>query len=219
MGFAEKVQVVVHNAAVEYHESILEAIGICDLAEKELELCHNVSNRMPGTFNMACSTIYGGWYEGIGDTMAWKSPINRDVGYDQETAKQLVSVGVSKIGSPDQKAHGIDREVVRRDYMSLEVIKILMPEPEPAYPDGEDKLLPENKYFRRSQTLGKLIAKPWIPEDPLDEDRELLADQHEEIEIVLEKGLLQFCFTGMHLEARVHRCDDGLVFIDSVTVS
>lgn len=174
---------------------------------------------MPGSFNTACSTIYGGFYEGVGDTdKTWKVPINRVAGYDEKTAKDLVTVAINKRGAPEQKAHGLERTVVRRDFMSLEVTEIILPVSEVESKD-EDKTLPENKYFKKTQALGVIKVKPWLPEDPLVEYQELPKDQQEEFEIVLEKVVLQYCFLGMHLEARVHRCDDGLLFIDSVTVS
>ena len=168
---------------------------------------------------MACSIIYDGFYAGICEPDKTWDKTDKVVGYDDATAREIVGIALSYRGTDEQKAHGLTRKVVRRDYMSLEVIEVL-PGPSPAQlPKGADKSLPENKYFRGTQTLGKLRVKPWIPEDPTTEEQhELPKNQIEVIDIWLEKTILQFCFPGMHMEARVHRCDDGLVFIDSVTV-
>jgi hypothetical protein len=213
-------QVVFHSVAPEYRDNILEAIEICNTAEKELVLCANVSNRLPGTFNMACSTIYDGFYAGIGDTdKTWDVGLDKEAGLNEKLAKELIPVALSKRGTPEQQAKGLNREVVKRDYMSLEVVEVVMPPSDPRLNKDDDKTLPENKFFRGTQALGCLKVKPWIPEDPLVEHYELPEEQCEVLEIWLEKTVLQFCFVGMHLEARVHRFDDGIIFIDSVTVS
>jgi hypothetical protein len=203
----------------------MEAIEICNTAEKELVLCANVSNRLPGTFNMACSTVYGGFYAGLGDTdKSWKVGVfdkqgnPQEAGLSEKLAEELILVALSKRGTPEQQANGLARKVVRKDYMSLEVEQIVPAPPDPRLYKEDDKSLPENKFFRGTQALGSLKVKPWIPEDPLVEHYELPQDQCEVFEILLEKTVLQYCFVGMHLEARVHRFDDGLIFVDSITV-
>ncbi|KAA8904995.1 Argonaute complex, subunit Arb1 [Sphaerosporella brunnea] len=210
--------VVFHSVAPEYHANIMEAVELCNTAEKELVLCANVSNRLPGTFNMACSTIYDGLYAGIGDTdKTWEVGVDQEAGLDEKLAKELILVALSKRGTPEQQAKGLTRKVVRRDYMSLEVVEVILSPPDPGLSGESGKTLPESKFFRGTQALGSIKVKPWIPEDPLAEYYELPQEQCQILEIWLEKAILQYCFVGMHLEARVHRFDDGLNFIDSVT--
>ena len=215
------LQIIVHNAAPEHESNIREAIALCDSAERELVLCFNVSNRLPGTFNMACSTIYGGFYAGVGDLdKTWddSADMNKDAGYDDSTARVIVTAALSKRGTPEQRANGLSRRLVRKDFMSLEVTEVVPAAPMTAE-EWADPALFENKYFCRTQALGKLRVKTWRPEDPDAESDDAEDDwQPGEFDIWLEKIAYQYCFVGMHLEACVHTMDDGLVFIDTVTV-
>ncbi|KAF8532900.1 Argonaute complex, subunit Arb1 [Trichophaea hybrida] len=211
--------VLFHSVAPEYEDNIYAALVICNDAERELVLCSNVSNRLPGSFNMACSTIYEGFYSGVGEqSKTWDVGKDQLAGLDEKTARELVTVALLKRGSPENQQNGLTRKVLRRDYMSLEVTEVIQGSSDPKLLGNDsDKSLSENKYFCRLQSLGKLKVKSWIPEDPLEGKHVLTEDQVEELEIWLEKSILQFCFVGMHLETRVHRYDDGLVFIDNVT--
>ena len=214
-------QIIVHGVAPEHEANIREAIALCGTAERELVLCFNVSNRLPGTFNMACSTIYDGFYAGVedpGKTWDDRPDPGRVAGFDDATAREIVTAALSKRGTPEQQANGLNRQRARKDYMSLEVTEVTPAAPE-TVGETADPTLPENKYFRRTQALGKLRVKTWHPEDPAedpDDVQEYL--QPREFDIWLEKIAYQYCFVGMHLEACVHTMDDGLVFIDTVTV-
>jgi hypothetical protein len=169
---------------------------------------------------MACSTIYDGFYAGVGElNKTWEIGVDQVAGFDENTARELVTVALLKRGTPENQKKGLNRKVVRRDYMSLEVTEVIQGRSEARQCNNDDKSQPENRYYCKLQALGKLKVKPWIPEDPLAGENVLPKDQVEELELWLEKCTLQFCFVGMHLEARVHRFDDGLIFVDSVTVS
>ena len=61
------LQTIVHVVAPEHDANNREAISLCNSAERELVLCFNVSNRLPGTFNMGCFAINNGLYAGVGD--------------------------------------------------------------------------------------------------------------------------------------------------------
>jgi len=209
--------VVYHNVAPEYADNLDEAIKLCDMAETELVSCHYISDRLLDPFNMACSTIFDGYYAGIDSKEStWAEGLG-PAGYDEDTADQIVKCALDKYGTAKQKVKGLLRSVVRRDYMSLEVVEVVLPAWEPPPPKSADKSLPENKYFRGLHALGKLKLKPWVPSEA-NEEREILPeDQNEVLEIWLEKAIIQYCFIGMHIEARVHRLEDDVNFIDSVT--
>jgi hypothetical protein len=216
------VKVLYHNVAPEYYENIKDAMEICERGEKELMLCAHVSNCLPGNFNKACSTIFGGVFEGIysGPEITWvQNESLEETGFSEFEAKEIVLVALSKRGADKQQKIGLNRKVIQRNFMSLEVTDVIIPERERNVVEDEDKDLPQNKHFRDMHTLGLLKLKPWIPEDPLDNTAPVIPDNEQgKLEVWLEKSILQYCFVGMHLETRVHTFEDGLVFIDSVIV-
>lgn len=57
--------VLAHGVCPEYVKDVLAARKICDLAEKELWSIKQVQYLLPGDFNIAASTLYGGFYEGL----------------------------------------------------------------------------------------------------------------------------------------------------------
>lgn len=64
--------VLAHGVCPEYTKDVLAARKVCELAEKELWSIKQVQNLLPGDFNVAASTLYGGHYQGISlDSSAW----------------------------------------------------------------------------------------------------------------------------------------------------
>jgi len=223
LAYRDRLQVVYHNVCPEYSDDVKEALKLCDLAEKELVLCAYVSNLLPGAWNTACSTLYGGAYAGMCDPEATWDDVPRPImaGLDPDIAKKLVVVGLSRLGTPEQISRGLDRKVTSfKHFLSLEVLEVVMPDPSPVLPENADTSLPENKYFRNLQALGYINATAWTPHEPFEDDPPEIEDHLRGLEIIiwLEKICLQYCFPGMHIEAKVHRFDDGVIFIDSVTV-
>lgn len=51
-----------HQACPEYSEDLLNARKVCQLAQRELPQLATASRGLPGNFNMACSTLFGGYY-------------------------------------------------------------------------------------------------------------------------------------------------------------
>lgn len=193
-------------------------------------LCRNVSNRLPGKFNMACSTLFGGYYEGMRDDSkyTWNSNIATDVGLEPQVAHDIYTAGLAKRGTQAQKEAGVNAKVVKREFISMEVTGIILPtfDGDTVFEDAPSKdapVPPEAKYCRGLESLGRLKVKTWIPAE--DEDApgvhaaKIPDEPEREFEILLERQTLQFCFLGMHLDAKVHTLDSGLLFIDSVTVS
>jgi hypothetical protein len=184
----------------------------------ELVQCANVSSRLLGNFNTACSTTYGGFFEGIYDgppADIWKEGDGaKHPGVPDCIAKDLISTALSKYGNTKQQSRGLIRKAISRDYISPEVTQIDIPDLEPG------PINVKHKYCCGLYALGRLKAKPWIPEDPYGDEPPIISEnKHDELEIFLEKSILQYCFVGMHLEARVHKFDDGFTFMDCVTVS
>lgn len=199
------------------------------MAEKELALCRHTSHRLPGNFNMACSTLFGGHYAGMKDeTQTWDT-LTPPIGLTNKEATDIFNACVQARGTSDQKEAGLNVEITKAEYMGMEVIGIIFPnlerkrgkdeakaeEPEGSKANANENNNPTAKPYEVTglKALGRLLVKPWTPDDELPPETDLV-----EFDIWLELEVLQFCFTGMHLEAKVHRLSSGIFWIDSVTV-
>src|SRR5688572_5850391 len=99
---------------------------------------------MPGTFNMACSTIYDGSYAGVytSEDLTWdddseKSISTRTAGLSDAEARDIIRVALLRCGTAKQQETGVDREIESREYMNLEVSGVKMPSYEqPPVPEG-----------------------------------------------------------------------------------
>lgn len=207
-----------HNVAPEYQDSVHEALKICDLAEKELPLCCYVSRRLPGDFNMACSTLYDGFYAGMrSDAEVWDDiTLSQPVGLTPRQATEIFNACVEKRGTAKQKEIGLDARVVKAEYLGMEVTGVILPSQEKAEEkDREDEEDSEEGGYNPTgpKALGKLLVKVWVAEGQTRPDTDL-----DEFEIWLDTDALQFCFVGMHIEAKVHRLSSGIIWIDNVTV-
>ncbi|KAH0605537.1 uncharacterized protein H6S33_004759 [Morchella sextelata] len=231
--------IIYHNVAPEHDESIRSAIAITELGEKELILCRQVSARLPGKFNMACSTLYGGYYAGIKDeSLTWSGGAYSDIGLTDFEAIQIVKACLGKRGTALQIETGPRMKLLKGEYLSLEVIGIVLagtggvkkPLPEHIQKDIDEGVIqprsnidepiaadPSKKGYEPVglNALGKLLVKVWCPEGP--EESEWPETDLDEFEIWLEMETLQYCFVGMHLEAKVHTMSNGVIWIDSVT--
>jgi len=222
-------QIIYHNVAPEHADGINEAIQICDMAEKELALCRHTSHRLPGNFNMACSTLFGGHYAGMKDeTMTWDT-LTPPIGLTTKEATDIFNACVQARGTPEQKEAGLNVKITKAEYMGMEVIGIVFPnlerkrgkdeakaeEPEGSKTNANEDNNPAPKPYEATglKALGRLLVKPWTPDDEMEPETDLV-----EFDIWLELEVLQFCFTGMHIEAKVHRLSSGIFWIDSVTV-
>ncbi|CUS14282.1 unnamed protein product [Tuber aestivum] len=220
--------ILYHNVAPEHVDGVHEAIRICDLAEKELALCRHTSHRLPGNFNMACSTLFGGHYAGMkGENQTWDT-LTPPVGLTIQEATGIFNACVQTRGTPEQKEMGLNVGITKAEFMGMEVTGIIFPNLERkrgkdetrvegsggAKPDTDENTNPAAKPYEATglKALGRLLLKPWAPDDELPPETDLA-----EFDIWLELEVLQFCFTGMHLEAKVHRLSSGIFWIDSVT--
>lgn len=233
--------------APEYTASILAARDICDLAEKELILCRQVSSRLPGKFNMACSTLFGGYYKGMQDeTMTWDAGLASDVGLTNSQAEAIFDASLKKRGTAFQKEMGKRTRLMKGEFLAVEVtgtvfagtsgvtrplpkeiedeIEALKEEEkrlEDSKKPGTETKIKKEEFPKYNDTglnaLGRLLVKVWTPEGP--EGQDVPETDLDEFEIWLEMEALQYCFVGMHIEAKVHTMSSGIIWIDSVTVS
>jgi len=219
-----------HSVCPEYTDSIFAARHICDLADKELYQTHKVLRLLPGNFNIACSTIFGGSYK---DTYSGDSSwLDGDesgiaVGLSSDEATKVFKYGVAALGTDDDFFSG-DSEIIQRNLfdhkitkiqhnVGLEVIKII-----PA--DLDHVSLHNTKHgLGKGQALGKLICRPYttpnfyttdLPTNYIDPSSNEKEDTT--YEFWLEQHILDTSFIGMKVEASVATLSNGLQFLDHV---
>lgn len=241
-----------HNVCPEYTNQVNAARAVCDLAAREVPATKLFSLAIPGDFNMACSTLYDGYYRGLynGD-QDWAKDSGLTVGMSDDHALKVLKAGLAAYGTAEQiqhvesgrPVHVVDVSVPNTGF---EVTSIL-----PA--DDRVRDLYTNTYGGSFKTLGRIRAKPWIKPyaavedvtDDEDEDEDDDNDNYNDSAIpstggkakskskstskasgsidqpeyefwIEEEDLLEQCFVGMKIEAKIRTLNMGLRFFDNV---
>lgn len=212
-----------HEVCPEYKRDIDAARAVCLRAEKELENIARANAMLPGNFNRACSTIYGGMYQDtyIGD-QAWAEGIDVDKGMSPELARQTFKIGLTANASDKMyekyKSQSVDRCIGIMSVVDtgLEVTGLVLAH-------REALKLYDHPVAKGLRALGKLQARTWYhpgdPDDDLTEEEEQAGTVVREVkkyEFWVEDVLLQRFFVGMKLEATVRHLSFGLDFFDKI---
>ncbi|KAI9842180.1 MAG: hypothetical protein M1838_003247, partial [Thelocarpon superellum] len=206
--------ILYHNVCPEYNDQVNAARSICDLAQKEHRHIIQASLLFPGKFNVACSTLYGGCYQGLwaGDK-EWAKGLHLTLGMSDRDAKAIVMMALSAYGTHEQVEQASkEMKVVKTEYISFEIIEILPP-PQ-LVRTWYEETVPDLKPF------GKVKVKQWIPPYPSHEDIGEDVDDSlvtEDFELLLEESILSHCFKGMKIRAEVSHLNCGFSFFDTVT--
>ncbi|KAI9753916.1 MAG: hypothetical protein M4579_004937 [Chaenotheca gracillima] len=212
--------ILYHNVCPEYAEQVEAARKICDLAVEELSSIKELSQTMPGDFNVACSTIYGGYYQGMySGNQDWADGIDLTCGMDDARAKQVVMTAISALGT-DEQFEQAQREIViiNNEELGIEVTGIELA-------TDETRAFYENSLGGALKTMGKLLVKSWDhpfapPEDMSDdgqaEDQDR-AFQERTFEFWVEEDLLHRCFVGLKAIVNVRTLNCGINYFDTVS--
>lgn len=226
-----------HDVCPEYSAEVLETRNFCRYdANAELWAAAEATRRLPGDFNRACSTLFGGQYAEHYDGETWWGP--KDVadsvfvGIKPEEASQILHFGIAGAATEDVFAFYLEAVNGRK---TLEVISVEeatgleITRVEPPTSECKEIYTSNSKHFR---PVGRVYAKPWKnpeapPEDLTDEERkesekEAENDGEGEKEKETEKEYLFFLESiiqedlrvGMKLEATVRILNCGLMFFD-----
>jgi hypothetical protein len=214
---------MLHEVCPEYTPQLVAARKICDLAEEELPKLAVVDKSLPGGFNTACSTLFGGHYAnlqaGTGDWVV----AGDDVAWSKEDAKKVFLSGVAAYGTAVQlKAVGEilanqkPRNVVSETTLGLEVVKISFMTEQAKEVYGDARLANTNIH-----PMGLLRCKRWIVPHapPMDLPADLVDSVDEEHEFVVEEEILKYCYPGLKMEASVKELDVGIKWIDYLETS
>jgi Argonaute siRNA chaperone (ARC) complex subunit Arb1 len=228
-----------HDVCPEYRGPILAAKQCCVNATRELWSTLQAQKWLPGDFNIACSTLFGGAYSKRYDGQtSWTEDEGGFVGQTDDQARQIVKFGVACAGSEEQyqlwykKAMANEIKVTQvRKVVGLEITHITPPDDE-----TRDFYKQKTKDFR---PVGKLYTKGWknpsAPPDDLTPEEQLLRKEtpskiqlvtettnqvreaeEGEYEFFVEEAVLQHLFVGMKFEATVRTLNCGICFIDEV---
>ena len=220
-----------HNVCPEYSEQVNAARAVCDRAQAELHSILRASARLPGDFNTACSTLYGGSLQGLysGD-QEWARGIDLTLGMSETSAKEIGMAGLSAYGSEwqvEQALNGLHR--IRSEEASLEITEIVSTPPDILgwYEDEvAEHIKPLGRFKARSWTSDPFLSE----EDGTDDDESGLDGRMERegpsratiYEFWLEQSIVVDFFVGMKIKADVHHLgtaekgDTVLAYFDTI---
>lgn len=221
-----------HDVCTEYQTQVLATRNFCREATAELWDVAQATRRLPGDFNIACSTMFGGSYANY-DGETWWGPDEVAakeevfVGFKPDQAHQILHFGVS--GAADEHVFAHYLEAVNGS-KSLEVVSVTeragfeITRIEPPSPECKAIYTTHSTNFR---PVGRVYAKPWTnpdapPEDLTAAEREELinkpttdgSDNQEEYVFFLESILQSHLRVGMKIEATIRQLNCGIMFFD-----
>ncbi|KAJ6081172.1 hypothetical protein N7499_006046 [Penicillium canescens] len=216
-----------HDVCPEYQEDIDKARQTCDMATKEVWKVRQVVHEGPGSFNKACSMLFGGNYLDIIDN----SEISENVkfaGQDrmtQQIARKVLMYAIAGVG-PDERAIKF-KDLAEKEKFEIKRIEDI---------DGFEIVSIEqptaltvgfyNEYAPDVKPVGVVRAKEF--RDPAKggfnlsnlEDEKWKAGKAPsyEFEFFLEGDLLAHCFPGMKALTKVFELNCGIHFFDEIMV-
>ncbi|TKA59677.1 hypothetical protein B0A49_10628 [Cryomyces minteri] len=213
-----------HDVCPEHRVQIFAARAICDQAETELLAVRKLASLLPGDFNTACSTLFGGYYAGMyaGDQNWAIDGEGNAGGWSDKKARQIVMAGIAAYGTDEQFAQAEAAKgalkAVAEEMVGLEVVEIL-------HADAETRAYYEGELAGTGlRTLGAILVRRWTAPTFASSDLPLLStalisstSPSETVRILIESPLLAHLTPGLKIEATLRTLDIGLHFLDSVT--
>jgi hypothetical protein len=219
--------VLAHGVCPEYTLDVMAAREVCNLAENELFAVKKLGYILPGDFNVAASTLYGGRYENYHiSAQTWDARTN-----EPDTLVSLGGMTVSDAERVFKTAIAFEGDNIMFDKVMAEDVKIIRT---------------ENRYFEvlrvhratedsvkqyasvknvageagSIKALGVMVVKAWegpgFQDDDLAEGEAKVALDAGEERFWIEDSTLELVFTGLKMDVVVHELDIGIKFIDSI---
>ncbi|PGH04618.1 hypothetical protein GX51_03451 [Blastomyces parvus] len=214
--------ILLHDVCPEYTENILAARAVCDTAKVELWKAQQANCWAPGNFNMACSTLFGGYFYGFyTGGQEWSKEVGAE-GMEDSVARKVVKFALAGAGSYEQAvrfrdvANSNELKATCVDENGFEVTAI-------APVDSEVRDF-YKQHAPDLQPVGKLRAKPWcnpglpeedVPPGQICETEPSPLERHE-YEFFVDESVLRFCFVGMKVDTSVWELNCGLHYFDNV---
>lgn len=225
-----------HDVCPEYAAEVLKTRNFCRYdANAELWNVAEATRRLPGDFNTACSTLFGGQYAENYDGDTWWGPEQVTdsvfVGIKPEEANQILHFGVAGAATEEVFAFYLEAinggktlEIVSvEEHAGLEITRV-----EPPTSECKELYTHHSNHFR---PVGRVYAKPWKnpdapPEDLTDEEKRQELEngiedkkndnnkKEKEYLFFIESIIQEDLRVGMKLEATVRTLNCGLMFFD-----
>ena len=166
-----------HDVCPEYKTEVRETRDLCRTANGELWACSEAYRWLPGDFNIACSTLFGGIYsENYDGEASWNDDPNEEatfVGMAPEQAMQIVKFGIAGAASEAvyQKylnmVNSTDDDhnfevVSRKQNAGFTIIKVFQP--------TKDCIKLYKMQSSEFRPVGRIVAKTWVNPDAPPED-------------------------------------------------
>ena len=227
-----------HNVCPEYEADVREARSITRKATDELYRISQVQRLLPGDFNIACSTLFGGTYASRYDGISSWGPDpdgaeeQSFIGFTKEVAVGILGVAISTVGSEEQYKAFADGPAKNKEYEVVEVKERAGFEITDIIPATD-----ANRTFYRENTknfrpVGIVHAQPWrnkategmkdlTPAERAEQEREKddpLTQPSwistETYTLFIEQSIIQNLFIGMKIEATLRKLRCGIWFMD-----
>jgi hypothetical protein len=220
-----------HNVCDEYREDLLAARKVCDQAEFELAKVYTAGLVLPGPFNLAASTIFGGTQAGTyTGNMTWARDMDmEESGMRDDQARVTFMTGVAILGTDAQydlisAQHDISNiKVINDESVNLEIVSIQLPTQE-----TQELYAQQNRIHQAKITLhplGKLICKACninnfaeydLPKSKYAHGKPFEVEEGKPYEFWIEDNVLSELFEGMKMDARVRTLEGGVTLLDEV---
>ncbi|KAF1964599.1 hypothetical protein BU23DRAFT_561793 [Bimuria novae-zelandiae CBS 107.79] len=223
---------IYHSVCPEYNADLAKALKTCGTAEAELHKVYAASRVLPGAFNTAASIIFGGSKAGMyAANQDWAINLKEegvnlsDVGVMDEEARITFRTGIAIMGTEEQQAMLNIKavKVVQDESFSLEILSIT-----PSDELTREMYKAQNKFTAGKlhlEPLGKLVGRSWAIDDfsewdlPKDKYPSGCLPQTEvskKYEFWVEDSVLEDCFVGMKLDARILVLEGGIAILDDL---
>lgn len=190
------------------------------MAEKELHAINQIRRLLPGDFNIAASSLYGGRYQSINlSNQQWGS--SADQGFSEAESQRIFKTAIALSGTEEmfQAVMAEEVRIVASEKRYFEVVKVEQPHPD---------IIAQCSVIQNTEgktgyvkALGRLHVKAWdgpdVEEEDMtdDEDNGGSASTDDLVEaFLLEHDILDQFFVGLKMEAVVHELNIGIKFID-----
>jgi hypothetical protein len=231
-----------HNVCPEYEADIHSARKIIQKATNELYSMAQISNWLPGDFNRAASTLFGGTYATKYDGISSWDPEETDVelpqasfiGFTPEVAHQIFGLAIATVGTEKQYEDFITPGPLSKNpaYEVVEIKERAGFEITDLVAVTEQTLAFYKQHSKEYRPVGIMHARPW--RNKASEGLQDLAAAEREAEsqtksdplaspswistethtFFVEGAAQQFLFVGMKLEATIHKLRCGIWFMD-----
>lgn len=215
-----------HDVCPEHKDQIDSARVLCDKATKELWNIASMTPVLPGDFNMACSEIFGGMYQGLYSTdQTWmgESDTLHSLGIGPERARQAFKIGIAA-NSSDEMFQIYRQQLSTKSCRRASTEETAFEITEIGHPTETVLGLYAQQQSAGLKTLGKMKAKTWssanAPEEDITEAEEAFLKANppkfKNYEFWVEEEILKNCEVGMKFEATVRETSFGLSYFDAI---